>query len=101
MPAVIEYTMIALPGKYDELVDAYITFADQFGEVNPTEDLILITGDPETGVVRGIGIFESGSEAHVVYGAELFVAFREHASHLIVGEPTRSERELVHVFVKG
>ena len=101
MPSVIEYTMIALPGKYEELVDAYVTFADQFGAVNPTEDLILITGDVESGIVRGIGIFESGSEAHQVYGADLFIAFREHASHLIAGEPARRERELIHVFVKG
>jgi len=101
MPSVIEYTMIALPGQYEELVDAYIVFADQFGAVNPTEDLILITGDPESGVVRGIGIFESGTEAHEVFGADLFVAFREHAAHLIAAEPTRSERELVHVYVKG
>jgi len=101
MPSVVEYTMIALPGKYDELVDAYVTFADQFGAVNPKEDLILITGDRESGVVRGIGVFESGREAHEVYGADLFVAFREHDSHLISAEPTRSERELVHVFVKG
>ncbi|CAB4953496.1 MAG: hypothetical protein F2842_07780 [Actinobacteria bacterium] len=101
MPSIVEYTMIALPGKYDELIDSYIEFADRFGEVNPTEDLILITGDPEAGLIRGIGLFESGGEAHQVYGAELFVAFRDHASHLIAGEPTRSERELVHVYVKG
>ena len=101
MPSVIEYTMVALPGKYDELVDAYITFADQFGLENPTEDLILITGDAESGIVRGIGMFESGSEAHQVYGADLFQAFREQASHLIEGDPVRTERDLIHVFVKG
>jgi hypothetical protein len=46
-------------------------------------------------------MFESGSEAHQVYGADLFQAFREQASHLIEGDPVRTERELIHVFVKG
>lgn len=101
MPSVIEYTMVALPGKYEELLDSYVEFADRFGEQNPTEDLILITGDAGEGVIRGIGVFESGAEGHEVYGAELFLAFRDHAAHLVAGEPTRTERELVHVFVKG
>jgi len=36
MPSIVEYTMIALPGKYDELIDSSIELADRFGEVNVT-----------------------------------------------------------------
>ena len=101
MPSVVEYTMVAKPDQYDALLDAYIDFADRFGDENPTEDLILITGDRESGIVRGIGVFGSQGEGDVVYGAETFIAFRDFAAHLIDDAPSRTERDLVHVYVKG
>ena len=100
MSAVIEYTMVVKPGHYDTVMAAYVEFADRFGEVNPTEDLILVTGDPATGLIRGIGVFASEVEAEQVAGADLFVAFRDQVSDLLVTVPQRVELELVHVFVK-
>lgn len=100
MTSVVEYTMVAKPEQYDALLDAYVDFADRFGAQNPTEDLILITGDRPSGVVRGIGVFGSQVEGEVVYGADIFVEFRDFAAHLIDGDPSRTERDLVHVYVK-
>ena len=100
MPSVVEYTMVAKPGQYDALVGAYVEFADRFALANPSEDLILITGDPESGVVRGIGVFGSQIDGKVVYDAAIFVAFREFAARLVDGEPERTERDLIHVFVR-
>ena len=59
MSTVIEYTMFVQPAAFDEVMAAYIEFADAFGVENPSEDLILVTGDRDGGVIRGIGIFES------------------------------------------
>lgn len=101
MSTVIEYTMIVKPGCYDEVMDAYIEFADEFGLVNATEDLILVTGDPEAGVIRGIGVFTSDSQAEDVVAANTFVRFRDHVSHLLDDVPVRESLELVHVFVKA
>jgi len=100
MSAVIEYTMMVKAGEYDTVMAAYVEFADRFGELNPTEDLILVTGDPSTGLIRGIGVFVSDLEAEQVVGADLFVSFRDEVANLLVAVPERVELELVHVFVK-
>ena len=100
MSSVIEYTMQAKPGQYDNVMSAYITFADQFGEHNLSEDLILVTGNAVTGVIRGIGVFLSDSEALDVVSASMFVDFRESVADLLTEVPARTDLDLVHVFVK-
>ena len=45
MPAVIEFTLQAKPGHYDEVKDKYIAFADAFVQGQPEEEFALITGD--------------------------------------------------------
>ncbi len=100
MSTVIEYTMRVKHGQYDRVMEAYVAFADRFGEINPTEDLILVTGDRDSGLIRGIGVFESKSEAEVVVGVDIFEAFRTDVADFLVGAPERSELELVHTFVK-
>lgn len=100
MSSVIEYTMQAKPGQYDNVMSAYIAFADEFGEHNLSEDLILVTGNAVTGVIRGIGVFLSDSEALDVVGASMFVDFRESVADLLTEIPVRTDLDLVHVFVK-
>ncbi len=100
MSTVIEYTMRVKHGQYDRVMEAYVAFADRFGEINPTEDLILVTGDRDNGLIRGIGVFESKSEAEVVVGVDIFEAFRTDVADFLVGTPERIELELVHTFRK-
>lgn len=100
MSTVIEYTMFVKPDAYDEVLAAYVEFADEFGIRNATEDFILVTGDREGGVIRGIGIFESEEQALDVVDASVFVRFREKVEHHLTEEPIREHLELVHVFVK-
>lgn len=100
MSNVIEYTMRAKPGQYDNVINAYIAFADKFGERNLSEDLILVTGDPETGVIRGFGVFLSGTEALDVVSATMFVDFRESVADLLTDVPVRADLDLIHVFAK-
>ena len=100
MSTVIEYTIRTKPGQYDAVVAAYVRFADRFGEVNPTENLILVTGDRDNDLIRGIGVFGSKLEAEDVAGAGIFADFREHVADFIIGQPERVELELVHSFSK-
>jgi hypothetical protein len=100
MSTVIEYTMFVKPENYDEVLAAYIEFADEFGVENPTEDLILVTGDRDGGVIRGIGIFESDVEAEVAVDEGIFLRFRERVAPHLTEEPIREALDLVHIFVK-
>jgi hypothetical protein len=100
MSTVIEFTMFIKPGAFDEVMAAYIEFADAFGVENPSEDLILVTGDRDGGVIRGIGIFESDVEAEVAVDDSIFVRFRERIAPHLTEEPIREALDLVHIFVK-
>jgi hypothetical protein len=100
MSTVIEYTMFVKPEAYAEVMAAYIEFADAFGQDNPSEDLILVTGDPDGGVIRGIGIFESDLEAEVAVDESVFVRFREQVAPHLTEEPIREALDLVHVYAK-
>lgn len=100
MSNVIEYTMHTKPGQYDNVMNAYVEFADKFGERNLSEDLILVTGDPATGVIRGFGVFLSDVEALDVVNAHMFVEFRESVADLLTEVPVRADLDLIHVFAK-
>lgn len=100
MSSVIEYTMHVKPGAYEAVMAAYVDFANRFGGRNPSEDLILVTGDPVTGVIRGIGVFLSNEEAADVVNAGMFVDFRDSVADLLTTVPVRVDLDLVHVFVK-
>jgi hypothetical protein len=100
MSSVIEYTMQVKPGAYEAVMAAYVDFANRFGRRNPSEDLILVTGDPVTGVIRGIGVFLSNEEAADVVNAGMFVDFRDSVADLLTTVPVRVDLDLVHVFVK-
>ena len=100
MSTVIEYTMFVKPEAFDEVLDAYIAFADEFGIVNPSEDLILVTGDRDGAVIRGIGIFEDDVAALDAVSEGVFVRFRERVAPLLTEEPIREHLDLVHIFVK-
>lgn len=101
MPAVIEYSMRTKPEFFDEVLDAYIAFADEFGMTNPDEDLILVTADRRRQIIRGIGVFESGAVAAEVGHAAIFERFRATVAEKLTEVPEREELDLVHVFVKA
>lgn len=100
MSTVIEYTMFVKPEAFDEVMKAYVEFADAFGVENPSEDLILVTGDRDGGVIRGIGIFEDDVEAEIAVDESIFVRFRERIAAHLTEEPIREALDLVHIFVK-
>ena len=100
MSTVIEYTMFVKPEAFDEVLDAYIAFADEFGVINPSEDLILVTGDRSGGVIRGIGVFMNDEAALDAVSEGVFVRFRDTVAPHLTEDPIREHLDLVHVFVK-
>ena len=100
MPAVIEYSMRTKPEFFDEVLDDYIAFADEFGLVNPNEDLILVTADRKRQIIRGIGVFASATEAAEVGHAAIFEPLFTPVADKLTEAPEREELELIHVFVK-
>lgn len=101
MPAVIEFTLKAKPGHYDDVLQKYIAFADAFVGGNPAEDMALITGDAASGTIRGIGVFQSADAAGDANSLSSFSAFMDSVEGLIDGAPTRVEMDLVHAYVKA
>ncbi|MBU6362705.1 MAG: hypothetical protein KGQ95_00630 [Acidobacteria bacterium] len=100
MPAVIEFTLQAKPGHYDEVKDKYIAFADAFVQGQPEEEFALITGDAASGTIRGIGVFDSWQAGADANSLASFAAFMDSIEDLITGPPTRTEMDLVHVYVR-
>ncbi|MFZ8978471.1 MAG: hypothetical protein ACO21P_03385 [Candidatus Nanopelagicales bacterium] len=97
MSTVIEYTMFVKPEAFDEVMKAYVEFADAFGVENPSEDLILVTGDRDGGVIRGIGIFEDDMEAEIAVDESIFVRFRERIAPHLTEEPIPARRRKASV----
>jgi len=98
MESVIEFTMHAKPGRYADVLAAYSEFAQAFQEAVPADRLILITGDPASGLIRGIGVFTEKQIAADVYSMPFFAEFNDSISDLITGPPERSELDLIHLY---
>lgn len=99
MPAVIEFTMHAKPGRYADVLSAYSALAESFQAAVPEDRLILIVGNPASGLVRGIGVFTSAELAEDVNSMPFFAAFNEAMAPYIEGAPERQQLDLLHLFV--
>ena len=51
-----------------------------------------------SGLVRGIGVFETPDQAEAVNSEEVFADFNSKVTPLISGSPERVELQLVHTF---
>lgn len=100
MPAVVEFTLKAKPGHYDEVLAQYVAFADAFVQSIPEDELALITGDAASGTIRGIGVFDDAASAGAANSMASFAAFMDSVEGLIEGPPTRTKMDLVHVYVR-
>ena len=98
MESIIEFTMHAKPGRYADVLAAYSEFAQAFQEAVPADRLILITGDPASGLIRGIGVFTEKQIAADVYSMPFFAKFNDSISDLITETPERTELDLIHLY---
>ena len=85
MSSLVEFTLHAKPGHYEEVAKLYGEFAKRFQEKHPSDELILLVGDPSSGLVRGIGVLPD------------FAAFNDSVADLIAGPPERVELDLLDV----
>ena len=99
MPAVIEFTMHVKPGQYDAVLAAYNDFVQAFQTIVPEDRLIILAGDPSSGVVRGIGVFDDAQLAQDVNSMPFFAAFNEAVAPHLAGAPERVELQLIHLYV--
>ncbi|MCX6385781.1 MAG: hypothetical protein NTV40_03975 [Solirubrobacterales bacterium] len=100
MKTVIEFTMHANPGHYDELQETYSQWAEGMQKTHAGLHQVLIVGDPASGLVRGIGIFDTPAEAEGLNSEETFADFNTKAAPLMAGSPERVELQLVHTFTR-
>ena len=100
MASVIEFTMHAKPGQYDHLLGVYSEFAEQLQQSHEGLSQVLVVGDPGSGLVRGIGVFDTMEQAEVVNSEEVFADFNSKVTPLISGSPERVELHLVHTFTR-
>ncbi len=100
MSAVIEFTMHANPGQYTHLLEVYSEFAEQLKESHEGLTQVLVVGDPGSGLVRGIGVFDSSGQAEAVNSEQVFADFNSKVTPLISGAPERVELNLVHTFTR-
>ena len=96
MSTVIEFTMHAAPGHYEELMGVYTEFADYMKNSHEGLKQVLVVGDPASGLVRGIGLFETAEQAEEVNSEEVFADFNAKVEPLIAAPPERQELHLVH-----
>jgi len=100
MSTVIEFTMHANPGQYDHLLEVYSEFAEYMKDSHEGLNQVLVVGDPASGLVRGIGVFENADQAEAVNSEEVFADFNSKVAPLIAGSPERVELHLVHTFTR-
>jgi hypothetical protein len=84
------------PGHYEEVLDHYSNFAHNFIEADPHLLSVHIVGDPGSGLVRGIGIFDTGEAASEVNSDVIFARFNDKIADLISAPPERTILDLVH-----
>ncbi len=100
MPSVIEFTMKTLPGKYAEVVRMYEDFADTIIDASSDAEFALITGDPASGTVRGIGVWDDATTAATAPGLPVFEDFMTAVSPHLEEAPERVELQLLHVHAR-
>ncbi len=100
MSTVIEFTMHANPGQYDHLLEVYSEFAEFMKDSHEGLKQVLVVGDPASGLVRGIGLFDTPDQAEAVNSEEVFADFNSKVTPLISGSPERTELQLVHIFTR-
>lgn len=98
MSNVVEFTLTVKPGHYQEVLDLYSDFAHNFMELDKHLKSVHIVGDPGSGIVRGIGIFDTADAASAVNSDVIFARFNDAISTLISAPPQRVILDLVHAW---
>ena len=95
MSVVIELTMHSKLGHFQEVVDAYSQFCQQFQEMEPDAQTIHLTADPGSGLIRGIVIYNHANIAETVNSRPFFAQFMDSVEPMLTSAPERIELQLL------
>ncbi|MFM1918291.1 MAG: hypothetical protein RJB01_1806 [Actinomycetota bacterium] len=98
MAHVVEFTLNVKPGHYQDVLDLYSDFAHDYMAVDPHLKSVHIVGDAASGVVRGIGVFDTEAAAAAVNSDVIFATFNEQIAPWISSPPKRVMLDLVHAW---
>lgn len=97
---VVEFTLHAKPGHFEQLAEIYSDFAANFLSTHPALNNVLIVGDKANGLVRGIGVYDDRDSADAVNSEPDFAAFNDAVAPLLSQPSQRTELELLHAYTK-
>lgn len=97
---VAEFSLHAKPGHYSEVADIYSAFVVDFLSTHPALESAIIVGDDASGLVRGVGIWDTKEDADAVNSEPEFAAFNDAIAPLLAVPADRVELELLHAFVR-
>ena len=93
MSTVIEYTLRPKPAEYDALLSQYIHLADDVADHDLSVRLLLVAGDPEQRLIRGIGVYGTPLEPEVGMIAD----FHRNVRERLEADVERTSLELIHL----
>lgn len=95
---VVEFTLNAKPGHYQQVADSYSAFAAAYLDSHDALVNVLVVGDGAAGVVRGIGVWKTKDDADGVNSNPEFAAFNDSIIDLLAKAPERIELSLLHTY---
>jgi hypothetical protein len=98
MSHVVEFTLSVKPGHYQDVLDLSSSFAHDFMAVDPHLKSVHIVGDAGSGLVRGIGVFDTEEAAAAVNSDVIFATFNDEIAPLISAPAQRVILDLVHAW---
>jgi len=97
---VAEFSLHAKPGHYRAVADLYSAFVADYLSTHAQLLSVTIVGDDGSGLVRGVGIWESKDAADSVNSDPEFAAFNDAIGPLLAVPADRLELELLHLFTR-
>jgi quinol monooxygenase YgiN len=93
---VVEFSLHAKPGHYDQLAEIHSKFVADFLSDHPALQSVLVVGDEASGLVRGIGVYTDREAAEEVNSDPEFAAYNDQIESLLASAPERIEVQLLH-----
>lgn len=98
MSEVIEFTLQAKPGHYQQVMDLEVKFVDAFFGTHPSLKIVLVVGDPSAGIVRAIAVYDTHEAANAVNSDPDFAEYNDLIESYTVGSATRIPLDLINTW---
>ncbi len=96
----VELTLHAKPGHFDQVAEIYSAFAANFLSNHPALQSVMIVADEAAGLVRGLGVYTDRESAEAVNSDPEFAEFNDQVEPLLASTSERIELKLLHQYVK-